>query len=287
MNPISSLKYLQISRPGLWLVFVWLYLWPTGTSSHVLCDVRFFVGLLYCTFPLNLLVYGMNDLVDEDTDRANPRKGNYVFGAKLRKKELVELPGMIALVNIFPLTILTILDNSIFYLLWLAAAVAVNFLYNNAPFQLSRKAPYEFPCMIAGHLLIPLLSCKANRLPLPGRGSLLFHVLLLTRSHLWLEIMDVAEDARCGKRTAAVQLGEEISSVLVFGLILAEAAVAKVFLASDLLAGFSLFGALVFAVMTAVERSGRQVNKKQACVSQSLVGFVLMLVLWSRGDLLV
>ena len=281
------LTLLQISRPGLWLVFIWLYLWPTATYGYVLCDIRFFLGLLYCTFPLNLLVYGMNDLVDQDTDRHNPRKGNYVFGAKLSKRELAPLPGIIALVNVFPLAILTILDNSLFYLVWLALAFLANFLYNNKPFQLSRKTPWEFPCMIFGHLLIPLLSCKINRLPLPGRGSLLFHVLLLTRSHLWLEIMDIAEDARCNKRTLAVKVGENVASLFVFILILCEAAVAKTLLVSDLLAAFSLFGALVFAVMTLLDSRGWNVNKKQACVSQSLVGFVLMIALWYRGDLLV
>ena len=284
----SFLKIIQISRPGLWLVFVWLYLWPTAKRDHLLCDLKFFLGLLYSTFPLNLLVYGMNDLVDEDTDCKNPRKGNFIFGAKIPKRELLNLPGIIALVNLFPLTILTILDNSLFYLVWLGLAVLVNVLYNHPPFQLSRKSPWEIPCMIVGHLLIPLLSCKVNRVPLPGRGSVVFHILLLTRSHLWLEIMDISEDERCGKRTSAVVLGEKWSTILVFGLILAEAFVARLLLASSLLFYFSLFGAGVFALMTGLEQAAHiPVNKKQACISQSLVGFVLMLILWSRGDLLI
>ena len=72
---------LKASRPGLWFVTLWLYLMPLAGSID-LHSPRFWAGLLAVTFPLNLVVYGWNDLVDRETDRANARKDSWLFGAR-------------------------------------------------------------------------------------------------------------------------------------------------------------------------------------------------------------
>jgi len=42
--------------------------------------------LLWVTFPFNLLIYGINDIYDQDTDADNDRKGGY-GGAKIKPAE--------------------------------------------------------------------------------------------------------------------------------------------------------------------------------------------------------
>ena len=84
------LFYLKASRPGLWFPTIWLYLLPTSGMD---VGIVFWVGLLYVSFPLNFLVYGWNDIVDEDIDRYNPRKDTYLFGAKGGRDELRSLPA--------------------------------------------------------------------------------------------------------------------------------------------------------------------------------------------------
>merc|ERR1711865_107765 len=82
MNVVLS--SLHVSRPGLWLVTVWLYLISVGgerSSSALMSSTIFWGGLLYCTYPLNLLVYAMNDLDDVELDKKNPRKGKYLVGS--------------------------------------------------------------------------------------------------------------------------------------------------------------------------------------------------------------
>ena len=60
----STLRFiLQASRPGLWLTAVWFYLLPCG--GHYLIDSpQFWLGVVYVSFPLGLLIYGWNDCVD-------------------------------------------------------------------------------------------------------------------------------------------------------------------------------------------------------------------------------
>ena len=282
---------LKVSRPGLWLVFIWLYLWPTGGALPIISNIQFWLGLLYCTFPLNLLVYGMNDMVDEDVDTDNSRKGNFVYGAKLPRALLRELPKWIAAINIGSLSLLAFNDPELisYLALWLTSAVVVNFAYNNKPFQFSRKCPFELPVMIIGHLLIPLFSCKLNALPYPSWESWVFHCLLLSRSHLWLEFEDIIVDKRTNKRTIAVTLGEKNSLALIIILTLTESLVGFVLLKSTVLGFFSLFGVVVFMsaakqVLANTRGPPRSVEKSSpfVSVSQSLIGAVLMVYLWKH-----
>jgi len=60
----------KAARPGFWLTSIWFY------------QAEFWLGLLYVTFPLGVLIYGWNDVVDFEADRFNPRKGTYLFGAR-------------------------------------------------------------------------------------------------------------------------------------------------------------------------------------------------------------
>ena len=71
----------QAARPGFWLTAIWFYFVPVG-GQRVLGQGEFWAGLLYVTFPLGVLLYGWNDLVDAETDRLNPRKDTFLFGGK-------------------------------------------------------------------------------------------------------------------------------------------------------------------------------------------------------------
>lgn len=277
--PLKDL--LKVSRPGLWLVFVWLYLWPTGGELQLLNSFTFWMGLLYCTFPLNLLVYGMNDMVDDDVDASNDRKGNYIYGAKLSKSSLHELPIYIGIMNIVGLLpIVYTVPSLLWYIIsWLVGAIGINFIYNNRPFQLSRKCPFELPTMIAGHLLIPHLACRINGVSNPSFGSLVFHVLLLSRSHIWLEYVDMDVDIMSNKRTIAVVLGHKKTLIMVLFLTGMEAMVGFFLLESNVLGLFSLFGMIVFYISAEKEKS-KKTDKLHVSVSQSLVGAVLMVYLW-------
>ena len=65
---------LKASRPGWWLVTFWMYILPTAQQPAVFATARFWLGLLYCTLPLNMLVYVWNDYADYDYDQRNLRK---------------------------------------------------------------------------------------------------------------------------------------------------------------------------------------------------------------------
>eukprot|EP01047_Picozoa_sp_COSAG01_P032453 COSAG01_NODE_2346_length_7859_cov_60.187500_7_plen_85_part_00 len=59
------------------LVTFWMYILPTSQMPGVVGTARFWFGLLYCTLPLNMLVYVWNDFSDFEYDQQNLRKDSY------------------------------------------------------------------------------------------------------------------------------------------------------------------------------------------------------------------
>ena len=88
---------LKVSRPGFWLTSIWFYLLPLG-QRDVFSSAGFWLGLLFVTFPLGIIIYGWNDVVDRETDRLNPRKDTFLFGARPNPEQTARLPWSIALV---------------------------------------------------------------------------------------------------------------------------------------------------------------------------------------------
>jgi hypothetical protein len=100
VNWTSEIRFfVKASRPGFWLTSVWFYLLPL--APHLpLRSFAFWLGLVYVGFPLGMLIYAANDLTDELTDRLNPRKDTFLFGARPTRDQIVELPWRILLVQV-------------------------------------------------------------------------------------------------------------------------------------------------------------------------------------------
>jgi 4-hydroxybenzoate polyprenyltransferase len=55
--------------------------------------------LLWLTLPFNLLIYGVNDIFDQETDSKNPRKGT-LEGARIRSEEGRPIASGVLLTNL-------------------------------------------------------------------------------------------------------------------------------------------------------------------------------------------
>jgi 4-hydroxybenzoate polyprenyltransferase len=90
---------LQVSRPGLWSTTALFYLMPLGRAD-LWHSRTLWLGLFYVLFPLGFLLYGVNDIVDAEADRLNPRKGTFLFGSLGAVEQLAALRWKIAVVQI-------------------------------------------------------------------------------------------------------------------------------------------------------------------------------------------
>ena len=212
---------LKAARPGFWSTCVWFYLLPVG-QRNMFGTPAFWLGLVYCTFPLSLLLYGWNDLADRVTDRLNPRKDSLIFGARGTDAQLECLPAIIALVQTpFLLAFLWLLGWKV--LVWFAAVLLVNWLYNRPQFPFKSHAPLDMLNQ-AGYLLVFPLSSWLNGVPQLPWATFLFSALFAMHSHLFGQIMDIVPDREAGRRTTAICLGIVPSKILLILMLSGELA---------------------------------------------------------------
>ena len=107
----SLIKLFKVSRPISWVNTAY----PFAATYLVLgggLDPLFFIGTLFFLIPYNLLMYGVNDVFDYESDIRNPRKNSIEGAAEarsfhptiLRVSALLPIPFIIALGILSPST---------------------------------------------------------------------------------------------------------------------------------------------------------------------------------------
>ena len=212
--------FLKVSRPGLWFPTIWLYILPLS-GQHLWQSLPFFVGLVYITFPLNIMVYGWNDIADQDIDQCNPRKDNYLFGAKGSNTDLARVPYIVLGAQLIFWPILIYL-SSWTMLLILMGIVVFCWIYNAKSWGLRTHPPFELACQ-AGYLLVLPLSCLLNNAPIPDTQVWIYLMLFCIQSQLIGEVMDIKPNRNTGRRTIATELGKQNTKLVIIMLVLLEA----------------------------------------------------------------
>lgn len=196
---------LKISRPRFWLYLAGTYFIGVAFTTNlieVFSSFRFLYPFFYFLIPANIILYGINDLADGDTDTLNKKKRHRELRAKedtrglYKKAILVSFILAIPLLFIFPLFASILLG--IFFLL--------SYAYSGTPLRLKSKPfvdsasniLYAFPAFIG------MYQFSGTVIPLP----LLLAVFCWTAAmHLFSAIPDIEPDTKARLRTSAVVLG--------------------------------------------------------------------------------
>jgi len=259
---------------------------PLG-QREVFHSVAFWLGALYVSFPMGLLLYGWNDIVDYDADRLNPRKGTFLFGARGTLEQLRGLPVRIALVQA-PFVIACSLLGGARMLLCFAGMVAAAALYNWPRFGFKARPPLEILNQ-AGYLFVFLLSSWLNDVPLLPWPTMLFGALFAMHSHVFGEVMDLEPDRTAGRRTTATVIGRVPAKLLMAVLMLVEAGLVLRFLGARPLAAFLLLSAAWFTLDATVIWRGRPYSNREMrlfMLAWNAVALISMPWIWSQGSLL-
>lgn len=209
----------KVSRPGFYHVTFATFLVPAVLNLRIVLCRQGLLGILYAVFPVNLFVYAINDLADIDIDMKNPRKGG-LHGAVASRSELRLCLAIATVILVISTPLLT--QDLLWSSIWLPGVMMWNWLYNFGP-QFSRTPMVDlvFPL---GYLQIIPFSCKVldvSMVSVPFSVHV-FVVLVTIRTQLWLQRMDMEADAKVGKRTTAVFLGNAGATVGLFAIMLGE-----------------------------------------------------------------
>jgi 4-hydroxybenzoate polyprenyltransferase len=197
-------QYLRISRPRLWL-----YLLGSFFIGAIAADTTNFfwpalaVFAFYFTFPANMLIYGVNDIFDYETDRHNEKKKGHedLITPEIRWRitnviVLWNLPFLVVwLADEMPsaakLALLGFLFFGIFYSAWPIRAKT------KPVFDSLFTALYIFPGLFAYGLL---------EYKFPPWQIIAASVLWCAAVHAYLTIPDIKIDKKAGISTIATAL---------------------------------------------------------------------------------
>lgn len=203
-------RLVVISRPVLWINTIgttMIAVWLTGELWR--WDAIWL--LLWVTLPFNLLIYGINDIFDQETDNINIRKGGF-GGAKIAPREVPWIAWGVALTNI-PFLIFFGLNYSLEANLWIWAYTLFFLFYSAPPARFKGRpfldsisnADYAFPLAF-----VPLaLGYEPVWLALFGLMA------WSLAKHTYDAIQDIEEDSFVNITTTAVFLGAKKSLVYV------------------------------------------------------------------------
>ncbi|WP_373308467.1 UbiA family prenyltransferase [Cellulomonas marina] len=229
----------HISRPVLWINTIGsgvVGMWLTGTFL----DLRAVPVLLWLALPFNLLIYGVNDVYDQETDAANPRKGS-LEGARIEPSEVRLIAWGVAATN------LPFLAWFVLALPWQATAVALLyagvFVYYSAEPLRFKARPFLDSLSNAAYAL-PLVLVPAALDETPVWPAALGLMAWSVAKHPFDAVQDIVEDREAGITTTAVRLGPRgtalwsgawwtLSSVL-FALVSVPVAVVNLLIAGTL-----------------------------------------------------
>jgi 4-hydroxybenzoate polyprenyltransferase len=197
-------RHFHISRPVLWINTVGpatIGMWLSGD----LWSWDFLPVLLWLTLPFNLLIYGINDVFDQETDAKNPRKGT-LEGARIEPGEVRIIWLGVLLANL-PFLIYFVLSIPLLAVFWMILYALLFAGYSVPPARFKARpyldslsnAAYAFP------LVFTPLALSASPVWPAATGLMAWSVA----KHTFDAVQDVDEDRRVGIETTAVRLGPE------------------------------------------------------------------------------
>ena len=215
---MSALRTLVVSsRPLSWVNTAF----PFGLTYYLFVgefDALFVVGSLFFLIPYNVLMYGINDVFDYESDLRNPRKGG-VEGALLPPElhrpmllvsTLLPLPFLVPLVLWGSVASTGVLALALFFVV---AYSAKNIRFKEVPFVDSVTSSLHFvmPAIFA----MTLVGEDLTPLALTLLGSFFFWGMA---SHAFGAVQDVAADREAGVGSIATVIGAKGTVRFAIGL---------------------------------------------------------------------
>ena len=196
------LRLFYISRPVLWVNTVGpavVGMWLAGS----LWSPEALPILLWLTLPFNLLIYGVNDIFDRDTDADNPRKGS-LEGARISGREVARIRLGVLAANL-PFLVYFFFATGATAFVWMLLYAALFVGYSVPPARFKARpfldslsnAAYAFPLVF-----VPL--ALGAEIVWPAALGLM---AWSAAKHTFDAVQDIDEDRRSGIRTTAVRLG--------------------------------------------------------------------------------
>jgi 4-hydroxybenzoate polyprenyltransferase len=279
---MSIAKLLRISRPRFWIYLLGPYLIGSILAfepTQLILQWQFWLGFVYFTFPANLLIYGVNDIFDYETDKLNPKKVQYE--TLVTPKERIRLWLFILATNtpfIFALYLINSLTS-----MGILGFLFLGIQYSALPIR-AKSRPFLDSLFNILYIFPGIIGYSLFSLSLNLDYSLLISAGLWTMAmHTYSAIPDIEADRASQTPTIATVLGSKFTLIYCFICYT---------LAGILLAQFSLILGIGIAIIYGF-MIGLSYNQNSARIFKlytyfpllnAIIGFILFwsIVIWYR-----
>jgi 4-hydroxybenzoate polyprenyltransferase len=197
-------QLLIISRPRFWVYLVGPYviaLAAAGTRPHT----TLLLFGLYLTFPANLLIYGINDIYDRETDRLNAKKQGYE--AVLADKSVRPITLLIVATNL-PFLLYFGLSLTLAANFWLLVFIVTGVGYSLPPIRAKARPVLDslFNILYVAPAFAVYVAASGQ---LPSIVAVVAATLWCMAMHAYSAVPDIAADRASNTPTIATFLGRQ------------------------------------------------------------------------------
>lgn len=204
---------LLISRPRFWGYLVGPYVigYVAGIQSlNQFSETIFSIHFFYFLIVANILVYGVNDLFDKDTDVNNTKKESKEYVLARSSHHLLKLLiGLSIAFSVLLILLQPSLNDSLLLLLFLILAIS----YSAPPIRFKSRIVLDFSSNIL-YAIPGFLAFNHITGSLPSFLFIFSAFCWTSAMHLFSAIPDIIPDKTAGIRTTAVWLGDKKSLLL-------------------------------------------------------------------------
>jgi 4-hydroxybenzoate polyprenyltransferase len=219
--------------------------------GHSVFSVAAIVFALYFLYPANILIYGINDIFDYETDKLNPKK--VAYEALVTPEEHWPLIFHVVLLT-FPFLVVGIFFLGAYALAWFGLFIFFASFYSAPPIR-AKARPLLDSFFSAGHYVATGIfgyvvasgDTQISHVLLPFIGGVCWAMAM----HAYSAVPDIAADSTAGLKTIATLLGVRGTIALCVLLYLAATAVAFVYIGA-----LALPLGAVYVVLMALSYSG-------------------------------
>jgi 4-hydroxybenzoate polyprenyltransferase len=204
---ITDIRHLvRISRPRFWMYTVGPYILGTFASAPsytTFISARFWIYLFIFVVAANVLIYGVNDLADTDTDLHNDKKGTYEVRLQKQQRAATVVSCGLAfgtlVVAVVGQSMLTAVLMGIFLVLSVGYSVPPLRFKARPLFDSVSNVLYAMPGFIAASIWAP-----TSAIPVTAIAASWFWCMAM---HTFSAIPDVTADQKAGLATTATWFG--------------------------------------------------------------------------------
>lgn len=193
---------IKTSRPRFWIYLIGPLLIALAAANTV-PGIALYILIAYATLPANLLIYGVNDIFDQETDKLNSKKGSYEV--LLKAAQVRSLTIWIIALNL-PFIILLAIALPANSLPWLALFLVTGIGYSAPPLRAKSK-PFLDAATNVLYIALGLGAYTALSGQQPSWSAVLAGTLWCMAMHAYSAVPDIAADKASHTPTIATVLG--------------------------------------------------------------------------------